>query len=722
MAILFSAGRFKATDKTNAPIPGAFLSFYATLTSTFQPIYADSALSSDLTNPVKADANGLFPEVWLDDSLAPYKVVFASPNVNDPSVPGSVIWTIAQYNNVVAAAALAQTLAPLLNPATEDELNSGVTIVNYAYDPFYVERYGADPTGVADSGPGFRAACQVALAAGGGRIFALGALYNFTTWDTSSFQGSNNVALFCLPANTELVGGGIFSTKLRLSATARTGMYGGGSNRVHIIGMRTGQTGQFVHDLAFDYNGIVQTASTEFCYFARTMSGGAKYERCSGVQAPLTNAIVDSSFTTTQPAGLIVQKVIVRDCWFQDNGPAMTGNTLNTDYSCLYLEAPDSLVEGSRIFNTAIATSNCGGIEMHTPLYTARDNYIVNMFPAMYLGVQNTPTTVSAGSLVEGNYIVGNNTGLVIIDRHNGLKITKNFFAANQDSDIGTFGSTFGDIYTPLDSVTGIASAGLQQGLSIIDNTFDCGTYRQGTPRSGNPSTAINLSALNGADISHNTFLQATPGLIIINGTITAPTQDTSITDNTLIDATDATGGFFNVLGTSAAGWGAGCTLQDIFIRRNHLLRNRTLSAGTAYSLIATGGGSFNPTFTNVRFEDNDVVNVSPAIDVVGTGAAVIVNGQSAATQSITANGQTINTAGVTTQRVTAASAFTGIILQAGTVANQRCTVMHEGPGADTLTMAGSGSNVADATSCVISGATQKTFYWDANTLLWYRS
>jgi len=115
MAILFNAGRFKATDKDNEPIPGAFLSFYATLTSTFQPIYTDNALTTVLTNPVKADANGLFPEIWLDDSLPPYKVVFSSPDLNNQTVPGSIIWSMQQYN------------APLSTEALTPAINSTVT-------------------------------------------------------------------------------------------------------------------------------------------------------------------------------------------------------------------------------------------------------------------------------------------------------------------------------------------------------------------------------------------------------------------------------------------------------------------------------------------------------------------------------------------------------------------------------------------------------------------
>ena len=140
MAILFSAGRFKATDKDNDPIPGAFLSFYATLTSTFQPIYTDSTLTTVLTNPVKADANGLFPEIWLDDSLSPYKVSHASPDINDSTIPGSVIWTIQQYNSTLSASAL----VALINPITEAETMASITPVDFSYSPGHLYRYGVN--------------------------------------------------------------------------------------------------------------------------------------------------------------------------------------------------------------------------------------------------------------------------------------------------------------------------------------------------------------------------------------------------------------------------------------------------------------------------------------------------------------------------------------------------------------------------------------------------
>jgi hypothetical protein len=65
--------------------PGGLLNFYATGTTTRQPTYTDSALTVTATNPVVADANGLFAAIYLDDSLT-YKVVFTT-------AAGTTVWT-----------------------------------------------------------------------------------------------------------------------------------------------------------------------------------------------------------------------------------------------------------------------------------------------------------------------------------------------------------------------------------------------------------------------------------------------------------------------------------------------------------------------------------------------------------------------------------------------------------------------------------------------------
>lgn len=73
MTILFNPG-FVPVDGNGNPYAGAKLYFYVTGTTTLQNTYSDSALSSANTNPVVADANGLFSAIYLDPTLT-YKAV-----------------------------------------------------------------------------------------------------------------------------------------------------------------------------------------------------------------------------------------------------------------------------------------------------------------------------------------------------------------------------------------------------------------------------------------------------------------------------------------------------------------------------------------------------------------------------------------------------------------------------------------------------------------------
>jgi hypothetical protein len=194
MAILFAAPRFKATDLSNAPISGAFLQFYQFQTSTPQPIYSDSTLQTVLTNPVQADDNGLFPEIWLDDSLPPYKVVFSSPDSVNPTVPGSTIWTIQQYNYIQDPAQLAKSIAEALYPVSLAESQSGLaeTDLNLLFPYGDLRRFKCDPTGATDNTTQIQNAIKAALTSGGtGYIYHPGG----TIAHNSQIAIPNNLAI-----------------------------------------------------------------------------------------------------------------------------------------------------------------------------------------------------------------------------------------------------------------------------------------------------------------------------------------------------------------------------------------------------------------------------------------------------------------------------------------------------------------------------------------------
>ena len=233
MAILFSPPRFKATDKSNAPISGAFLQFFQYQTSTLQPIYTDSTLQIPLLNPLKADANGLFPEIWLDDSLPPYKVIFASPDTNDPTLPGTVIWSIQQYNSTFSV----DVLIPLLNPRTAAEISAGVIPTNYAYAPGIVDRYGTNTTpGTTDMSTAVRQALDSVPFTGGIIQFLPNATYligsvvyipqrrNATTGVGGIIIEGNNCILTGTGLGSGSTGNGNFSSGAAMFETG-TGVY-----------------------------------------------------------------------------------------------------------------------------------------------------------------------------------------------------------------------------------------------------------------------------------------------------------------------------------------------------------------------------------------------------------------------------------------------------------------------------------------------------------------
>jgi hypothetical protein len=78
---------------TNAGSAGAGykLFFYITGTTTKKTVYADEALTTPLTIPVIADANGRFVQIFMDGTGEDYKVVLGTDTETDP--PTSPIWT-----------------------------------------------------------------------------------------------------------------------------------------------------------------------------------------------------------------------------------------------------------------------------------------------------------------------------------------------------------------------------------------------------------------------------------------------------------------------------------------------------------------------------------------------------------------------------------------------------------------------------------------------------
>jgi hypothetical protein len=75
--------------------PGALLYFYETGGTTLAPVYTTDALSTELTNPVEANAAGVWPSIYLDTDNVTYRVVLKDAdgvtlNDADPYLPNVV--------------------------------------------------------------------------------------------------------------------------------------------------------------------------------------------------------------------------------------------------------------------------------------------------------------------------------------------------------------------------------------------------------------------------------------------------------------------------------------------------------------------------------------------------------------------------------------------------------------------------------------------------------
>ena len=111
--------------------------FYDTGTTTKRSIFADSALTTPLTNPIISDSNGYFPQIFMQGTGDDYKAVFTDNTDGDP--PTSPIWTAdpveVDANDINAFGTRpAQHWGTTTNTATEYEISPVTPISSYDSD------------------------------------------------------------------------------------------------------------------------------------------------------------------------------------------------------------------------------------------------------------------------------------------------------------------------------------------------------------------------------------------------------------------------------------------------------------------------------------------------------------------------------------------------------------------------------------------------------------
>lgn len=95
MSFIFFYPRIRPLDDDGNPMPGCYLQFYESATTTPTPVYADGDLDTALTNPVVANAAGVFPAIYGDPSVVYRMQLYTAEGVlvsdDDPIHPHSSV-------------------------------------------------------------------------------------------------------------------------------------------------------------------------------------------------------------------------------------------------------------------------------------------------------------------------------------------------------------------------------------------------------------------------------------------------------------------------------------------------------------------------------------------------------------------------------------------------------------------------------------------------------
>ena len=134
MTAQYASFRYRAIDADGIPIGGAQLFVYEAGTTTKLIVYATDALTTQLSNPVDADAGGLFPQIFL--AVDDYKFVLALSTDSDP--PTSPVWTNDDYevaaNPSITVGAGLQTVSGTTRVYSPVNAQSGTTYTMQSSD------------------------------------------------------------------------------------------------------------------------------------------------------------------------------------------------------------------------------------------------------------------------------------------------------------------------------------------------------------------------------------------------------------------------------------------------------------------------------------------------------------------------------------------------------------------------------------------------------------
>jgi hypothetical protein len=284
----------KFFDNNGEPLVGGLLFTYVAGTTTKIATYTDSTGGSTNTNPVVLDYRGE-ARVWLDITKT-YKFVLSPRGDTDP--PTKAITTV---DNIAASVSYGdltqQFLGAIIWPRTTAEIAASITPSNYGYPPYNVLRYGADPTGAADSTDAFNAATAASATHTGNdtiykrEVIVPGGAYKLGAGDKSVYvrkgqhlRGAGIGATYIDVTGTSTNVNPIIVMGKNASGADPGGLFSEVSEMIFLGGptaaavVYTDQAGWSVHDIMFSSSGIgVQAGGGDGfisqCFFDEGLTG-----------------------------------------------------------------------------------------------------------------------------------------------------------------------------------------------------------------------------------------------------------------------------------------------------------------------------------------------------------------------------------------------------------------------------------------------------------------
>lgn len=181
--MLFVKGRQQVRDSNNEPVVLAKVSFYLTQTVTPAPVYADAALTTPLTQPVRTDGFGYMNPVYYDPAVTYGCTITDKDGAALPDGTVDPISFSALYGLD------ADDVGLVTNIRTDAEISAGVTPTSYRYPAGDIRRYGAVADGDSFAGTGTDALPAILKAfsvanefgrAGGGRVLIPAGVYRLS--------------------------------------------------------------------------------------------------------------------------------------------------------------------------------------------------------------------------------------------------------------------------------------------------------------------------------------------------------------------------------------------------------------------------------------------------------------------------------------------------------------------------------------------------------------